>query len=127
MVDQRKSYFATLSPSTVLSLLIYASSVHVDLPVFPPNVRSLLADARDGAPTASTPRSNPAEVGDESKPDSTPRLDRLEQQNVDDGYDTDPSANYPRPGHGIARLLPPESDDMQWLVERSPEVFSHRF
>jgi hypothetical protein len=28
-----------------------------------------------------------------------------------DGYDTDPPAHYPKPGHGLESTLPPESED----------------
>jgi hypothetical protein len=43
----------------------------------------------------------------------------------DDGYDTDPPAHYPKPGHGLARTLRPESEDLGWLVDDNFEVFSH--
>lgn len=42
-----------------------------------------------------------------------------------DGYDSDPPAHYPKPGHGLARTLRPESEDLQWLVDDNLEVFSH--
>ncbi|KAL2358680.1 hypothetical protein BJ546DRAFT_946182 [Cryomyces antarcticus] len=42
-----------------------------------------------------------------------------------DGYDTDPPAHYPKPGHGLARQMRPESEDLQWLVDDNFEVFSH--
>ncbi|KAF2789510.1 hypothetical protein K505DRAFT_328193 [Melanomma pulvis-pyrius CBS 109.77] len=43
----------------------------------------------------------------------------------DDGYDTDPPAHYPKAGHGLARTLRPESEDLQWLVDDNFGVFSH--
>ncbi|KAF2687210.1 hypothetical protein K458DRAFT_296867 [Lentithecium fluviatile CBS 122367] len=43
----------------------------------------------------------------------------------DDGYDTDPPAHYPKPGHGLARTLRPDSEDLGWLVDDNFEVFSH--
>lgn len=39
--------------------------------------------------------------------------------------DDDPPAHYPKPGHGLARTLPPESEDLPWLVDDNFEVFSH--
>lgn len=49
----------------------------------------------------------------------------LDQVNYDDGYDSDPPANYPKAGNGLARTLRPESEDLQWLVDDNFEVFSH--
>ncbi len=40
------------------------------------------------------------------------------------GYD-DPPAHYPKPGFGLARTLPPEQDDISWLVDDNYEVYSH--
>ncbi|KAF2271800.1 uncharacterized protein EI97DRAFT_437487 [Westerdykella ornata] len=48
-----------------------------------------------------------------------------EYEEDDDGYDTDPPAHYPKPGQGLARNLPPESEDLRWLVDDNFEVFSH--
>ncbi|KAF2191347.1 hypothetical protein K469DRAFT_622924 [Zopfia rhizophila CBS 207.26] len=45
----------------------------------------------------------------------------------DDGYDTDPPAHYPKAGHGLARTMRPESEDLQWLVDDNFEVFSHEW
>lgn len=47
------------------------------------------------------------------------------QYEEDDGYDTDPPAHYPKAGHGLARTLRPESEDLNWLVDDNFEVFSH--
>ncbi|KAL5377651.1 hypothetical protein PMIN03_001924 [Paraphaeosphaeria minitans] len=49
----------------------------------------------------------------------------LDQANYDDGYDSDPPANYPKAGNGLAGTLRPESEDLQWLVDDNFEVFSH--
>ncbi len=42
-----------------------------------------------------------------------------------DDYDTDPPAHYPKPGHGLARTMRPEAEDLQWLVDENFEVFEH--
>jgi len=36
-----------------------------------------------------------------------------------------PAHHFPRPGHGLAKTLPPEQDDIQWLVDDNFEVYSH--
>lgn len=37
--------------------------------------------------------------------------------------------HYPRPGHGLMRTLPPEQEDLQWLVEDDDRygAFSHYY
>lgn len=37
----------------------------------------------------------------------------------------DPSINYPRQGYGLGRTLPPEGDDLRWLVDADEEVYAH--
>ena len=47
------------------------------------------------------------------------------QGEEDEGHDTDPPAHYPRAGNGLARILGPESEDLEWLVDDSTDVFCH--
>jgi hypothetical protein len=51
--------------------------------------------------------------------------DNDEPENPYDGYETDPPQHYPKPGHGLARTLPPESADLQSLLDDNTEVFQH--
>jgi hypothetical protein len=44
-------------------------------------------------------------------------------ENHYDGYETDPPAHYPKPGNGLARTLPPESEDLPWLIDDNFDVF----
>ena len=44
-------------------------------------------------------------------------------ENHYDGYETDPPAHYPKPGNGLARTLPPETEDMPWLLDDNFDVF----
>jgi len=48
---------------------------------------------------------------DEPRPDSS----------FEDGYDED--LPYPKAGNGI--ILPPESEDLEWLLDDDYETFSH--
>ena len=45
-----------------------------------------------------------------------------------DGYEDHPPT-YPRPGYGLMKTLPPEQDDLQWLVEEDDRfgAFSHLY
>ena len=49
-------------------------------------------------------------------------------EDENDGYDDHPPT-YPRPGHGLMKTLPPEQEDLQWLVEEDDRfgVFSHLY
>jgi len=58
-------------------------------------------------------------TADPSRPQRPPD-DELE--NI---YDDDPPAHYPKPGHGLAATLPPEEGDLHWLVDDNQEVYSH--
>lgn len=58
-------------------------------------------------------------TSDPSRPQRPPD-DELE--NI---YDDDPPAHYPKPGHGLAATLPPEEDDLHLLVDDNHEVYSH--
>lgn len=53
------------------------------------------------------------------------------QYDEDDGYSTDPPAHYPKPGHGLMRTLPPESEDANLMIDKDFDrewaVFSHHY
>jgi hypothetical protein len=60
------------------------------------------------------------------------------QQNFQANYMQNPTTdfvpeghppNYPRPGYGLMRTLPPEQEDLQWLVEDDDRygVFTHMY
>lgn len=44
-------------------------------------------------------------------------------ENHYDGYETDPPQHYPKPGNGLARTLPPETEDDRWLLDDNFDVF----
>ncbi|TKA72383.1 hypothetical protein B0A49_03420 [Cryomyces minteri] len=91
------------------------------------------------SPLTAAQRSTAAPTSSTSDPPATPATSALIQQpprsptpppaaedpEPYDGYDTDPPAHYPKPGHGLARQMRPESEDLQWLVDDNFEVFSH--
>jgi hypothetical protein len=51
-------------------------------------------------------------------------IDNQRTEPLYDGYETDPPSHYPKAGHGLGRTLPPEAEDLPWLVEDNSEVFS---
>ncbi|OJD39808.1 phd finger containing protein phf1 [Diplodia corticola] len=188
--EEKRAYFSTLSTAKLTELLLHATDIYHDLPVFAPNSRSLAgatgAAARqfgatmtnhamtDSAaiqtnhsaalnnanfatshnqtqtinPATTTSVPPPSALAISSTSSITPAATTLNQTHspstlldpepedagVDeaddpygdgDGYDSDPPAHYPKPGHGLARTLRPESEDLQWLVDDNLEVFSH--
>lgn len=50
----------------------------------------------------------------------------LVRDDDEDGYGSeDHPSHYPKPGQGLQRTLPPEQEDLQWLVDDNYEVFTH--
>ncbi|KAF2025255.1 hypothetical protein EK21DRAFT_76823 [Setomelanomma holmii] len=175
-VEEKRAYFSTLPHAKVVNLLVRATIRHPELPVFPPNIQSLIPNTKAQQPSALPPQRFPrpqpqyqppsafqhsslvsppnghtpigqtpqshnfsshsemdpseAQLLGESRtqqPPSRPLTTDLagHQYEEDDGYDTDPPAHYPKAGHGLMRTLPPEGEDLQWLVDDNFEVFSH--
>lgn len=72
-----------------------------------------------------TPTNN-VSTGASSANDEAKFVDDEDEDQEYRGPDEHP-ANYPRPGHGLMRALPPEQEDLQWLVDDEDRfgVFSH--
>ncbi|KAF2473216.1 uncharacterized protein BDR25DRAFT_282551 [Lindgomyces ingoldianus] len=81
-----------------------------------PAEAQLLGEIRSSTPQSSTTTTTTTTAA---------AINPTQMDEYDDGYDTDPPAHYPKPGHGLARTLRPESEDLQWLVDDNFEVFSH--
>jgi hypothetical protein len=98
--QQKRKYFRTLTPSVLVSLLIHATSLHPNLPLFPPKPPLLTTNGE--AATA---------AGDSAVY----------------YYDENAELPYPKAGNGLP--LPPESDDLGILVEDVDDApyVSHRW
>jgi hypothetical protein len=174
--QQKRAYFATLTNTKLIGLLLIATVRHPELPIYPSNVQKLIPTIpglstqpppppmpvpqrfpqpqyqhpsafqhqsltpNGHTPTGQTPHSHnfsshsemdhsEAQLIGESRdqpPAQSMTMDLAgHQYEEDDGYDTDPPAHYPKPGHGLARTLRPESEELNWLVDDNFEVFSH--
>lgn len=138
----------------LVTLLTRATTLKPDLPVFAPDFRARIGSTNmpplSAAPSATTshhahPQSAPHlpnmapvpttfpsgthSVAQASAGASGPAMNYMrpyEQHNY--GPDVHPP-NYPRPGHGLMRTLPPEQEDLQWLVDEDDRfgVFSHMY
>ena len=61
---------------------------------------------------------------------AAPRRMNFATQAEEQGYGPlEHPPNYPRPGQGLMRTLPPEQEDLQWLVDDDDRfgVFSHMY
>ncbi|KIW10479.1 hypothetical protein PV08_11443 [Exophiala spinifera] len=117
--DQKLAYLHTLSKENLISLLMHASDLAPDLPIFqtlvtpaqPSTVPQAQFTSTYVTPVTDTPTSRDADGGDA----------------VDEGYDgyyDEHAALYPKPGNGIR--LPPEREDLHMLLEgKDSKTFSH--
>ncbi|KAK6364228.1 hypothetical protein LTS17_012399 [Exophiala oligosperma] len=117
--DQKLAYLHTLSKENLVSLLMHASDLAPDLPIFQtlvtPAQPAIVPQAQFTStyvtPVTNLPTSREVDGGDA----------------VDEGYDgyyDEHAALYPKPGHGIR--LPPEKEDLHMLLEgKDSRTFSH--
>lgn len=119
--------------NALVDLLLRAEQAHPELALFPPGafqtpLPTTLAALLDAPKSRaeSLPLNPPEPPSDESEHAYYP-LPVRPDDDVDEGYNEldDPTANYPKPGEGLAALLPPEEKDLSWLVDKNEEVYSH--
>lgn len=107
---QKRAYFNTLSHNQLVSLLLHATNLHPSLPIFPQGGKAAM-DLTSSLKTTNAMAHGDVEMTNHFKQD----------QALEFGYDED--LPYPKAGNGI--VLPPESEDMEWLVDDDYETFSH--
>lgn len=130
---QKREVLSLLPTHALVELLVRADLAHPELALFPPGA------SQTPIPTTLEALLNPPKSRPESLPPNPPepRSDESEHayyplpvrpdDDVDEGYNEldNPTANYPKPGEGLAALLPPEEKDLSWLVDNNEEVYSH--
>lgn len=120
----------------MVTLLLRATRLHPDLPLFAPEWTSKASHRSQLDHTI-----NPAQQRDQSEvavPITNPQESSQQQpstiyvqhddEDEDDGYRPDEHpAHYVRPGKGLMSTLPPDKDDEKYLVdeESSRGVFHH--
>ncbi|KIY03384.1 uncharacterized protein Z520_00075 [Fonsecaea multimorphosa CBS 102226] len=126
--EQKEAYLKTLSRDDLLLLVLHASDLAPDLPLFqtlapppppppPPPPQLAMPQAQFTStyvtPVSKVPSFGANEVGEDNE--------------VDEGYDgyfDEHAALYPKPGNGVQ--LPPESEDLHILLEgKDCRTFSH--
>ncbi|KAI9654054.1 MAG: hypothetical protein M1831_005571 [Alyxoria varia] len=138
---QQSKYLSTLPHSTLSTLLTQATAQKPDLPIFPPQTKSLLSQFRPQQhhpahpPTpASQPRKRgrkPKFTSNRSEPSAVPAPAVKPSANGDEpprsppylDYDNpnhDPPATFPRPGRGPIGLTGTADtpEDVRWMVDK---------
>lgn len=153
--EQRQRYFASLTPGMLVTLLTRATTLKPDLPVFAPDFQARTGSNVGQMPVtnivAAPPndRTHPPPAGQSSNmyqvqqaPQQTPQMNyqamggaqsyqpqhHFMNAQVNEFVPEGHPPNYPRPGHGLMRTLPPEQEDLEWLVEDDRYgVFNHYY
>jgi hypothetical protein len=121
---QRQKYFSSLPPGLLVTLLTKATNLHPDLPLFDPSFQP------PGATSAisQTPTNGHAHPPTQPVYTAPATIFRNAEDSDDDKYGSDEHpSHYPRPGQGLMSSLPPEKEDLHYLVdeENSRGVFTH--
>ncbi|KIV96971.1 hypothetical protein PV10_00781 [Exophiala mesophila] len=118
---QKSAYLSTLSKDRLISLVLDASHLAPDLPMFETLVSTHppLATEAQFTSTYVTPVTGPPPT------QTTPGASGGQAEDEGyDGYFDEHAALYPKPGFGVK--LPPEKEDMHMLLEgRDCRTFSH--
>ncbi|KAI5244011.1 hypothetical protein E4T42_07252 [Aureobasidium subglaciale] len=131
--EQKRDVLTLLPTHTLVDLLLRADDSHPELALFPPGayqtpIPSTLEALLDPPKPAVEPLApNPPEPRSDDSEQAYYPLPVRPDDDVDEGYNEldNPTANYPRPGQGLAALLPPEETHVDWLVDDNKEVYSH--
>ncbi|KAI6899921.1 hypothetical protein KC318_g14156 [Hortaea werneckii] len=117
--EQRQRYFTSLPQGLLITLLTKATTLHPDLPLFSPDFH---------ARSARTSTATQQKATDEDAGPATANHSDDGVEEDDDAYPDHPPT-YPRPGFGLMRQLPPDREDLQWLVEDDDKygVFTHMY
>ena len=104
-IKEKRAYLRGLEKAELISLLLHASSLHADLPIFTPPSPELHAPV----PVLAAPvTANPLPP---------------EEEEVYEAYVEPDPLPYPKAGNGI--LLPPENEDLELLVDEDVVTYSH--
>ncbi|KAI9810910.1 MAG: hypothetical protein M1827_005769 [Pycnora praestabilis] len=138
--DEQKFYLLTLPHAHLVSLLLHATTLQPTLPLFPSTTKSHLANSTTpssnshGSPFRAITTINKTQRTPLPQTDTTSTLkndgnngsNEEDMSSSNDVIDSDDQqAAYPKPGNGIR--LPPEDEDLEWLVDDDYVVFSHTF
>lgn len=122
--QQRQKYFSSLPPGLLVTLLTKATTIHPDLPLFDPSFQPTGATSAISKPVTN---GNP-QASAQAVLTAPATIFRNAEDSDDDRYGSDEHPpHYPRPGQGLMSTLPPEKEDLHYLVdeENSRGVYTH--
>ncbi|KAJ9162328.1 hypothetical protein NKR19_g1396 [Coniochaeta hoffmannii] len=130
--QQKRAYLSTLSSQELVGLLMQSLDIHPDLPIFP---GSGAEPATTTAPSTPGTPQTPSDVQTNSGRKGGGRAQKglkgvviptpPQQQQQDDDEELDPlEPPWPKPGHGLYNLLPPEEEDDFLADDNDFEAFS---
>lgn len=120
----------------LVTLMTKATTLQSDLPVFEPAFKNKIANSMTNGQSHTAPTSDataPQQPVLSAPPPPPPPLQpQHAHPPVADDANYGPEVhppNYPRPGQGLMKSLPPEQEDLQWLVEDDDRfgVFTHLY
>ncbi|KAK4495836.1 hypothetical protein PRZ48_013104 [Zasmidium cellare] len=123
--EERQKYFSSLTQGMLVTLMTKATTLHPDLPVFEPAFKNKISNSMTNGHSHTDPPPQPIITAPPLQPQHAhpPVAD-----DANYGPEVHPP-NYPRPGQGLMKSLPPEQEDLQWLVEDDDRfgVFTHLY
>ena len=134
--QQKRAYLSTLSSQELVGLLMQSLEIHPDLPIFP--------GSSSGGEQQQQPATAPSTPGTPQTPSDAAQTNgrkggggggraqkglkgvvAVPTAQEDDDEEFDPlEPPWPKPGHGLYNLLPPEEDDDFLADENDFEAFS---
>lgn len=122
--QQKRAYLSTLPQQELVGLLMYSLEIHPDLPIFPGLAEPATTPSTPGTPqTPSDVHGNGRKGGRAQK--GVKSAPAPQQQQQEDDEEVDPlEPPWPKPGHGLYNLLPPEDDDDFLADDNDFEAFS---
>lgn len=103
-LSEKRTYLQTLEKPELISLLMHASTLHDDLPIFLPPAPEI--------PTIVEPR-----------PIHVPIQSGLDEEEYYEIYVEPEPLPYPKAGNGL--VLPPEDNDLEFLIDEDVVTYSH--
>ncbi|KAF2165805.1 hypothetical protein M409DRAFT_24092 [Zasmidium cellare ATCC 36951] len=130
--EERQKYFSSLTQGMLVTLMTKATTLQPDLPVFEPAFKNKIANSMTNGHSHTAPTSDAAAPQQPVISAPPPLQPQHAHPPVADDANYGPEVhppNYPRPGQGLMKSLPPEQEDLQWLVEDDDRfgVFTHLY
>lgn len=123
--QQKRAYLSTLSSQDLVGLLMYSLEMHPDLAIFPASAEPTTAPSTPGTPQTPSDSQTVGRKGGRPQKGVKGAPAPSQQQQPENDEDFDPlEPPWPKPGHGLYKLLPPEEEDDFLVDDNDFEAFS---